>query len=315
MKRMAMIKKNVSKNLDEAFTEFIKYCRVKNLSERTLDYYEECYGIFTQFYSKESDFNSISKSTIDDYILYLRKSTNTNDITINTRLRGLRSFLHYCMELNYVESFKIQLVKAEKKIKETYTDTELQLLLKKPNLKVCSFVEYRDWTIINYLLATGNRANTIVNIKIKNLDFETATIILETTKNRKQQIIPMSQNLSRILLEYLQFRSGEAEEYLFCSTYGNKMTSDSLKHAVRRYNQRRGVMKTSIHLFRHTFAKKWILAGGDIFRLQKVLGHSSLDIVKEYVNMFSEDLQKDFHHFNALDQLSTNNQSIKMKRK
>lgn len=70
--------------------------------------------------------------------------------------------------------------------------------------------------------------------------------------------------------------------------------------------------KTSIHLYRHTFAKKWILAGGDIFRLQKILGHSSLDVVKEYVEMFTNDLQKDFDKFNALEQIHRKGEKIKL---
>ena len=157
--------------------------------------------------------------------------------------------------------------------------------------------------IINYLLSTGNRVSTIVNIKNKDIDFENGFITLEKTKNKKQQLIPLSATMAKILQEYMQYRRGEPEDYLFCNIYGKKLTEDALKHSIGRYNRRRGVMKTSIHLFRHTFAKKWILAGGDIFRLQKILGHSSLDIVREYVNMFSNDLQKDYDKFNALEQL------------
>jgi len=65
------------------------------------------------------------------------------------------------------------------------------------------------------------------------------------------------------------------------------LTVPRLSNNLRDYNLSRGIMKTGVHRWRHTFAKKWILAGGDIFRLQKILGHSSLDVVKEYVDMFT----------------------------
>jgi len=79
------------------------------------------------------------------------------------------------------------------------------------------------------------------------------------------------------------------------------MTTDMLQKEIARYNRKRGVEKTSLHMFRHTFAKKWILNGGDIFRLQKLLGHSSLEMVRKYVNMFADDLRKDFDSFNPPD--------------
>ena len=53
--------------------------------------------------------------------------------------------------------------------------------------------------------------------------------------------------------------------------------------------------------------------GGDIFRLQKLLGHKSMEIVKEYVNMFNEDLQKDFNTFNPLEKFAKTDKTISMR--
>lgn len=301
------------KELEVAFKEFIKYCRVKNLSLRTIDYYDECYSEFIKFFGENRYTYDITSNVIDDYVLFLKSNTNFNSVSINTRLRGIRVIIYYFQRINYVKEFKIGLLKAEKKIKQTYSDAELTLLLKKPDIKKCSFSEYRDWVIINYLLSTGNRASTIINVKIKDVDFNNGIILLQKTKNNKQQIIPLSRTLSQILMEYLEYRKGTSEDYIFCSAYGQKLNVNSLEHSISKYNQRRGITKTSIHLFRHTFAKKWILAGGDIFRLQKILGHSSLDVVKEYVYMFSNDLQKDFDKFNALEQITKRGNMIAMR--
>ncbi|MDT8718535.1 tyrosine-type recombinase/integrase [Clostridium sp. 19966] len=303
-----------NKKICDAFDEFILNCRVRNLSKHTLTYYEEGYKSFINFYDEKNLISSINKSTINDYIIHLSSNSNMNTTSLNTRLRSLRGFLYYCMKLEYIPSFTIEILKCEKKIKETYTDAELKLLLEKPNLKKCSFTTYRNWVLINYLISTGNRLSSIINIKIEDLDFENATIALKVTKNRKQQIIPMSKTLTKILLEYLQYRKGEPSDYLFCSQTGTKFTKTGFEHTIRQYNFSRGITKTSVHLFRHTFAKKWILSGGDIFRLQKLLGHSSIDIVKEYVNMFSDDLKKDFDTFNPLEQLSDKRTKLTLKK-
>ena len=74
------------------------------------------------------------------------------------------------MEEGYLQRFKIKLPKADKRIKETYTDTELKKLLKKPNVKTCEFNEYKTWVFSNYLLATGNRISTVLSLQIKDLD-------------------------------------------------------------------------------------------------------------------------------------------------
>jgi integrase/recombinase XerD len=171
--------------------------------------------------------------------------------------------------------------------------------------------------MINYLMATGNREATVCDLKIKDVNFDDDVIILRRTKNGREQIIPMSKAIRAILKEYLKYRKGTAEDFLFCNVNGERLTEAGMRIAIRKYNHKRGVMKTSVHLFRHTFAKKWILNGGDVFRLQKILGHSSMEIVREYVNMFGDDLKRDFDSFNPLDNMGEQKygrESIKMRK-
>jgi integrase/recombinase XerD len=113
----------------------------------------------------------------------------------------------------------------------------------------------------------------------------------------------MSATLSAVLQEYLTYRKGEITDYLFCNTVGDKACMRTFQILIAKYNNNRGIAKTSAHLYRHTFAKKWILNGGDIFRLQKILGHSDLTMVREYVNMFGDEISLDFNRFNPLDNL------------
>ncbi|WP_024832876.1 tyrosine-type recombinase/integrase [Ruminiclostridium josui] len=309
--RMKMQQQAEQRSIEQAFEDFIRYCNVKNLAKDSIIFYENCYKSFTRFLPKESYVSNITLHTIQDYILW-QKDKSISAIAVNSNLRGVRAFLYYCMKLGYLPKFSIELVKAEKKVKQVYTDSELQLLLKKPNVKHCSFTEYRDWVVINYALATGNRVSTIINLKNQDVDFENGYITLVRTKNKKQQVIPLSNTLSSILLEYLTYRKGEANDYLFCNSYGNQLADRSLQGSVARYNKSRGVMKTSIHLFRHTYAKKYLQAGGNVFQLQRLLGHSSLEIVKEYVSLFSEDLKLNYDRFNPLEQMVKSNSYIKL---
>ena len=312
MQKISMLD-NANFTVNEMFEIYIKKCIIKNLSDQTIKGYKVNYNVFERFIGDTTLINTINSNTIDDYILHLRKNNKCNDITINSYLRSIRAFLYFCMEGGYLDRFTIHIPKVDKKIKPTYTDTELRLLLKKPDLKNCEFKEYQMWVFSNYLLATGNRISSVLNIKIRDLDFNNCLIHVNKMKNRRSQIIPMSKTLANILQEYLLIRKGKPDDYVFCTVTGEQASIRSYQDALAYYNHSRGVVKTSAHLYRHTFAKNWILNGGDIFRLQKMLGHSDLTVVKEYVNMFSNELSIDFDKFNPLDNLGINQQKKHIK--
>ena len=304
--------------INEAFEQFIRAKSNMNLSQESITYYQGVMKYFTEFFSGEKYCYDVTLDVVEGYTAYL-KSRNISSVTVNTYLRGLRAILYFFMERDYMPKFKVKLIRQEKKVKNTYTDAELKLLLAKPDVKKCDFSEYRNWVISNYLLATGNRLSTMCDLKISDIDFKNHEITLKKVKNRRQYIIPLSLRLEKILLDYLLYRKGAPDDYLFCNRYGGKMEKAMIATAIARYNRARGVDKTSIHLYRHTFAKNWILNGGDIFRLKSILGHSSIDIVKEYAEMFGSDLKRNFDRFNPLDnfceQKDSGRQSIKMSKK
>lgn len=85
----------------------------------------------------------------------------------------------------------------------------------------------------------------------------------------------------------MRIRGGETEEYLFCNEYGKQLTENALRLAIERYNHQRGVDKSSLHMFRHTFARKYLIdCGSNAFALQKLLGYSMLEMTKHYCYMF-----------------------------
>ena len=299
-------------NIQQAYEKFILSCRNKNLSVKTIQYYESEYNRFSHYVNQHDSVKTITSQLIQQYCLHLQTETNANDVSIQTYMRGIRAFCYYLMRTDYIPTFHITLPRAQKKIKPTYTDAELETLLKKPNKKSCTFAQYRTWVYILYLLSTGNRISSVANIRIKDIDFQNGYISLTHTKNKQQQIIPMSTQLNTILQEYLAIRGGNADDFLFCGDEGQPLGVSGLETAIKRYMRPFGIQGGS-HKMRHTFAKKYLLAGGDVFRLQKLMGHSDISVTKEYVEMFSEDLKIDYDRFNPLDNMIGNKQKIKMK--
>ena len=290
--------------IQQAFERFQKYNQLRNLSQGTIEFYSsKARRLFVFLEDAEQPMDSITEETVEDYI-FAMKEEKLSDTTINTNLRMVRAFLYWCMEKWYLEQFSIKLVRADDPIKEPYTTDELQRLLKEPDCKTCSFAEYRNWVIVNFLLGTGCRASTLLNLQVGDLDLSAGTVFFRHMKARNQQIVPLSKALVGIMEDYLEHRSGDPTAPLFVSEYGNQMTLNSLGNAVWNYNHSRGVEKTSMHLFRHTYAKLYIQAGGDPFRLQKLLGHADLTMTRRYVALYADDLKANYDALNPLEQMS-----------
>lgn len=296
----------------EGFEEFILNCEARNLRPGTIRHYTDSIKQIYKYIPAETPIGEIDEDVWDSFKVALRANCALKDTSAYTYGRDLKTILRYFMKQGWTPQMDLQLQKADKSPTETYTDEELRLLLKKPNVKKCGFTEYKCWVIVNFLLSTGVRQNSLVNIRICDVDFAADVIHVNVTKNRKPLIIPMNRDIRSILQEYLKFRQAEDDnEYLFCNEYGYKLVKSTLYHAMYEYNKKRGVERTGIHRFRHTFAKQWVLMGGNVVTLQKILGHSSLEITQNYLNLLVSDIAQDVEDFNVLRQFKS--QSIKMK--
>ena len=219
-------------------------------------------------------------------------------------------FLNWCAGEGYT-NITLPKVKEVETVKDTYSDEELDLLLKRPSAD-CQFCEYRNWVIVNFLLNSGCRAATIRNIQNRDVSLADNQVIFRHTKNGKIQVIPLCSRMVNVLRGYMGVRKGNDSDYLFCDEYGGMLSENALRIAIARYNQRRGVQKTSIHLFRHTFARKYLVdCGGDAFTLQKLLGHSTLKMTKHYCAIYDADIAKNYDRVSPLAQMYHPKEKIK----
>lgn len=303
---------NSTQNIQSAFDDFLFYKNAQGLTTSTLKTYKTHLQIIETYLGNNCAISDLRKEDINKMITDMR-SKGLAQNSIASYMRTFRSFLSWANSEGLL-LLKIPRYKTEETIKETYTDAELIRLIQKPNIKICSFVEYRTWVIINFLMNSGARASTIRNILIKDVDLDNGFVTYRHNKNHKIQIIPLCSQMISILSEYLIYRKGTEEDYLFCNECGLMLTDEALSSSIKRYNKKRGIQKTSIHLFRHTFAKKYLIdCGGDAFTLQRLLGHSTLDMTKHYCNIYNVDLVKNYDEFSPLQKLKTNNKRITLK--
>ncbi len=300
---MKKLKMNATKGLtfEEGCNKYLEYCRQRNLRQGTINHYRQSYVQFFKFFERDTPIEEIDEDAYKRYVLHLRSTLN-NDVSINSYLRDFITTMHYLMNEGYIQSYKMQAIKVDKSHIETYNEQELQLLLKKPNIKKCSFIEYQAWVMTNFLFSTAVRQRSLMHIKVKDIDFDNNVVYVNVTKNRKPLIVPLNQTMVNILREYLKYRNHKSDDdYLFCNVFGQQLVKSTCYHMLYEYNKRRGVETTGIHRYRHTFAKQWILSGGNVVSLSQLLGHSSLEITQNYIHLLVSDVAKQVDEINVLD--------------
>jgi len=188
------------KNVSSAQEEFLRHCRLRNLSPRTIEYYRENLNYVRRVLKLEYA-DELTRERIDDLVAHEMDKGN-KVVAINSRIRGLRVFVHFCADREYLDDFKYQLLKTDQEQKEPYTDVELKKLLKRPRSELWN--EWRCWAVVNTLLATGIRASTLINMRVGDIDFKQNIIFLKKLKNRKQQTLPLPTELKSVLQTYLK---------------------------------------------------------------------------------------------------------------
>ena len=304
MKKMKMTVSD-KVTFEEGCNKYLDNCRQRNLREGTINHYKQSYTQFYKYFDANMPVENFTSDMYKQYVVFLR-NTLQNDVSINSYLRDLITTLHFLMNEGYVEPFKMQAIKVDRTNVETYSDDELRTLLQKPNIKKCSFTEYQSWVMTNFLFSTGVRQRSLINIKVKDVDFDNNVVYVNITKNRKPLLVPINQTMAHILNEYLKYRKhNNKEDFLFCNVFGEQLVKSTCYHMLYEYNKRRGVETTGIHRYRHTFARQWILNGGNVVSLSRLLGHSSLQITQNYVNLLVSDVAKEVDTINLLDKFSS----------
>ena len=310
-KKLTVIEKT-GVTFKEGCEMYLDYCRERNLREHTIKHYQNSFNRLFKFFDMDMQLNDFTLESYNSYLKHLQETLN-NDITISGYLRDLMTLIYYLQNQSYVEEFKMKSIKADRHAIETYNDSELDKLLKKPNTKCCTFLEYESWVICNLLFSTGLRQSSFINIRVRDVDLNNRLINIMHTKNRKPLLIPLNSTMANILKEFIKIRKPDDEDdYLFCNSFGEQLAKNTSYMMLREYNIRRGVTKVGIHRWRHTMAKNWVLNNGNVVTLCRLLGHSSLDITQNYLNLLVSDLSKAVDEVDILSKYGEK-KSIKMR--
>lgn len=269
--------------------------RAQGLSPDTISFYQKKLKYFLKYCDglALTQVSQLTPDLIRRYILELSETHNPGGI--HACFRPMRTLLYWIEDEEIMpENWKnpIRKVKAPKLPTEPIEPIDIQdinLLL-----TACknNYSGTRDKAMLLGLLDTGARAKEFLNLNLEDVELATGSVLIRQGKGRKPRMVFIGRKTIRAIRAYLRFRH-DNNPALWISIHGDRMTYSALRLLLRRRAQAIGLKDVpSPHDFRRAFALVMLRNGVDIFALQKLMGHSDLQMLRRYLAQTDQDVQK-----------------------
>jgi len=292
--------------LSQTIEGFLMARRADGYSPQTLNQYKWALDMLTAFVDKP-----IRQITVDNlraFLAHIQSNPNLSRTSVFHIWKSIRALYKWTESEGISERPDKLLTKpryAHKEI-QPLTEAEIKALLKAVDRTAPSkgrrepftmprSSAQRDKAITLLLLDTGIRASELCRLTVQDVDLQSGAITirpyLSGIKSRPR-VIPIGNVAKKFLWRYLTSRNTEYRgNELFFSREGHPLNRNSLMLILRRLGERAGVPNVHPHRFRHTFAIQYLRNGGDVFTLQRILGHTTLHMVQHYLAIADTDMQ------------------------
>jgi len=229
--------------------------------------------------------------------------------TINTYVRSIRAFFSWLVAEGFLEASpfdRVKVPRAPKKVIPTFSTDQIQQLL--AVIDTDSPQGYRDYAMILTLLDTGLRVSELIGLLLPHVSLDEAQLKV-LGKGNKERVVPMGRKVCQSLVRYIHRHRPPPirlkADHLFLSWDGYPLTKDRLGRILKDYGQKAGIegVRCSPHTLRHTAAVSYLRQGGDPFTLQRLLGHSTLDMTRRYCELADTDLQRVHQRASPVDNI------------
>ena len=288
--------------MENILKEFIGYLKnIRKYSNYTVINYSHDISDFYNFLNnKKVLYTNVNYNLIKEYLMVLYNQKLSRN-TIARRLSSLRSFYKYLLNNNYVQSNPFKLVsspKKEKRLPKYLGINELEDIFR--SIDTSNSLGQRDSVIMEILYATGIRCSELINIKIKDVDFNKKEIKV-MGKGKKERLVEFGDYCYKSMKLFIDDGRKSLinknklldHDYLVINNNGKKITTRGVAKVIDKLIEKASINKhVTPHMLRHTFATHIINEGCDLLTVQELLGHESLESTAIYTHVSNEHLRK-----------------------
>lgn len=280
----------------EAIDEYRTYNRAQNYSPSYVASADRNLRQFAMWLAQEGRSQQLSSLTIQAgraFIVYLQQRENMirpgmrlSPDTVQQYARNLKSWATFLHGDGFTSSnlfARLRLPKVPVREPEVLTEEEIAQVIGIYN--PASATGLRNILLVLILADTGLRLGELCQVTIDDVDLERGTLKV-MGKGQRERTVHVGATVQKLLYRYLRYLRPEPlsaqVRNLLLAQDGTPFTTSAAKRVCRRAAQRSGVTRLHAHLLRHTFATLYLLNGGDLLTLQRLLGHSTLEMVRRY---------------------------------
>lgn len=150
---------------------------------------------------------------------------------------------------------------------------------------------FRDIAIILTLVDAGIRAQELCSLQVRDYDPRRGRLHVKHGKGDKSRLIPLGCTARAAIEEYIASRKRvKPGDPLFATRANTHIDRNNLGNMLEKIGAAAGVTGCNPHRFRHTMAINFLRNGGNVFLLQELLGHASLEMVQRYARIVERDI-------------------------
>ena len=279
--------------IQDSFQAFLFDRQAQGLSVGTLEFYQKKLGLFFKFIEQMgiNRITEISPQMIRAFFISLEQKGHRPG-GIHACFRALKTFLIFFENENVIPDWsnpirRIRAPRVPLEILEPIPSDHILALLK--SCDSSKFLGIRDRAIILTLLDSGTRCGECLSILREDVNLNNGEIIIRRGKGAKGRKVIISNNTREAIKKYLDYRK-DCNLYLWVNKANQRLTYGGLRSIMRRMAKRVNIPTPALHGFRRTFALQMVRQGVNIFTLQKLMGHSSLEVLNRYLAQNDEDL-------------------------
>ncbi len=270
-KNGSVIKNDNFMMLKELVSSYLEYISIKN-GEMTIVNKQIIYNEFINVIGNKP-IHLITFEDVNKYVM--QKIKHIKPITLNTNISKLKALFNYgikkrILKENVLNEFEN--IPVEEKRRQALSKEEIKLLF--------SVVQSQNEIFLyKFALYTGLRFGELMSLKYENIRNNIVTVY--HTKNKKIRELPLNNEL----LELIDMKK-PADEYLF-----KRYSRTHVNRLFKKYCRMAELSNFHFHSLRHTMATHYINSNGNIFFLQKFLGHSSLKVTQIYLHHLTNEMK------------------------